>query len=143
MRRIVRGSYIFHHTRYKKYSSSFRHFLSFGCRSRALNLLYYGLLGGRELLQRTYKNLDQRVRLEVRRINTFFCLVPVKFSYSVRCTWAVRESSFNMTREGDEDIEGGLRKFLDTRKGGSEKTRGGSENLYTSKPTGEGWLLKY
>ncbi|KAJ7392788.1 hypothetical protein OS493_010447 [Desmophyllum pertusum] len=32
--------------------------------SRALNLLYYGLLGGRELLQRTYKNLDQRVRLE-------------------------------------------------------------------------------
>ena len=33
----------------------------------------------------------------------------------------VRESSFNMTRwggGGDEDIEGGLRKFLDTRKGG-------------------------
>ena len=43
-----------------------------------------------------------------------------------------------MTRGGDEDIEGGLRKFLDTRKGGSEKIRGGSENLYTSKPTGEG-----
>ena len=39
-----------------------------------------------------------------------------------------RESSFNMTRGGDEDIEGGggLRKFLDIRKGGSE-------NLYTSK----------
>ena len=32
----------------------------------------------------------------------------------------LRESSFNMTR-GDEDIEGGLRKFLDTRRGGSEK----------------------
>ena len=32
----------------------------------------------------------------------------------------VRESSFNMIR-GDEDIEGGLRKFLDTQKGGSEK----------------------
>ena len=29
-----------------------------------------------------------------------------------------------MTMEGDEDIEGGLRKFLDTRKGGSEKIRG-------------------
>ena len=29
-----------------------------------------------------------------------------------------------MTR-GDEDIEGGLRKFLDTRKGGSEKNYGG------------------
>ena len=44
-----------------------------------------------------------------------------------------RESSFNMTRGGDEDIEGGggLRKFLDIRKGGSE-------NLYTSKPTGGG-----
>ena len=44
-----------------------------------------------------------------------------------------------------EDIKGGeLRKFLDTRKGGTEKNvglgRGGgggraSENLYTSKPT--------
>ena len=34
---------------------------------------------------------------------------------------------------GDEDIEGGLGKFLDTRKGGSE-------NLYTSKPTGGGHL---
>ena len=31
---------------------------------------------------------------------------------------------------GDEDIEGGLRKFLGTRKGGSEKIRGGgSKNL--------------
>ena len=43
-----------------------------------------------------------------------------------------------MTRGKDEDIEGGLQKFLDTRKGGSEKIRGGSENLYTSKPTGVG-----
>ena len=45
----------------------------------------------------------------------------------------LRESSFNMTR-GDEDTDrgGGLREFLDTRKGGSEKIRGGSsENLYT------------
>ena len=32
-----------------------------------------------------------------------------------------RESSFNMTRGGDEDIERGLRKFLDIRRGGSEK----------------------
>ena len=31
-----------------------------------------------------------------------------------------------MTRGGgDEDIDGGLRKFLDTQKGGSEKIRGG------------------
>ena len=48
-----------------------------------------------------------------------------------------------MTR-GDEDIEGGLRKSLDTRKGGPEKIvglglgGGGSENLYTSKQTGGG-----
>ena len=49
--------------------------------------------------------------------------------------FAVRESSFNMTRGGG----GGLRKFLDTRKGGSEKLLGGgSENLYSSKPTGRG-----
>ena len=34
---------------------------------------------------------------------------------------------------------GGLRKFLDTRKGGSEKIRGrGSENLYTLNPKGSG-----
>ena len=59
--------------------------------------------------------------------------------------FVLRESSFNMTRwgggggGGDEDIEVGLRKFLDTRKGASEKIRWGSENLYTSKPTGGGW----
>ena len=47
---------------------------------------------------------------------------------------AIRESSFNMTR-GDEDIEGGLRKFLDARKGGSE-------NLYTLNPKGGGGSLK-
>ena len=34
----------------------------------------------------------------------------------------VRESSFNMTRAGGMKIlRGGLRKFLDTRRGGSEK----------------------
>ena len=35
----------------------------------------------------------------------------------------IGESSFNMTRGGGggEDIEGGLQKFLDTRRGGSEK----------------------
>ena len=32
-----------------------------------------------------------------------------------------------MTRGGDEDIDGGLWKFLDTRKGGSEKIRGGAK----------------
>ena len=50
----------------------------------------------------------------------------------------IRESSCNMTRGGHEDIEGGLRKFLGTRKGGSEKIRGGggSENLHTLNPKG-------
>ena len=33
-------------------------------------------------------------------------------------------------------LRGELRKLLDSRKGGSEKIREGSENLYTSKPTG-------
>ena len=41
-------------------------------------------------------------------------------------------------QRGDEDIEGGLRKFLDTRKGGSEKIREAPENLLYSKPTGGG-----
>ena len=56
---------------------------------------------------------------------------------SCECCVLIRESSFNMTR-GGEDIEGGLRKFLDTRKGGSEKIRGGSKNLYTFNPKGGG-----
>ena len=50
-----------------------------------------------------------------------------------------------MTKRRDEDIEGvgGLRKFLGTRKEGSEKIKRGSKNLYTSKPTGGGGgLLK-
>lgn len=34
------------------------------CRSRTKNLMWYGVLGTRELLQRSYKNLEQRVLLE-------------------------------------------------------------------------------
>ena len=49
----------------------------------------------------------------------------VRFSLKPKVT--LRESSFKMTRVGGgggggggvEDIEGGLRKFLDTRRGGS------------------------
>lgn len=34
------------------------------CRSRTKNLMWYGVLGGKELLQKTFKNLEQRVQLE-------------------------------------------------------------------------------
>ncbi|KAG1674774.1 Diacylglycerol kinase eta [Nymphon striatum] len=34
------------------------------CRSRTKNLMWYGVLGGKELLQRSFKNLEQRVQLE-------------------------------------------------------------------------------
>ncbi|KAJ8282553.1 hypothetical protein COCON_G00050720 [Conger conger] len=34
------------------------------CRSRTKNLMWYGVLGTKELLQRTYKNLEQKVQLE-------------------------------------------------------------------------------
>ncbi|KAK3907640.1 Diacylglycerol kinase eta, partial [Frankliniella fusca] len=34
------------------------------CRSRAKNYIWYGVLGSKEWLQKTYKNLDQRVQLE-------------------------------------------------------------------------------
>lgn len=91
VRRTVRRSYIFHLARCRKLClPSFRHFLSFGCRVRALNLLYYGLLGGRELLQRTYKNLDQRVRLEVRRINGFLfgtCYISGFYQMYLHCRY--------------------------------------------------------
>ena len=52
--------------------------------------------------------------------------------------------SFNMARERMKILRaGGLRKFLDTRKGGSEKMfrlggGGAPKILYTSKPTGRG-----
>ena len=40
-------------------------------------------------------------------------------------TTVIRESSFNMTRGGgDEDIEGGLRKCLHTRRGALKKLLG-------------------
>ncbi|XP_006884677.1 PREDICTED: diacylglycerol kinase eta [Elephantulus edwardii] len=34
------------------------------CRSRTKNFMWYGVLGTKELLQRSYKNLEQRVQLE-------------------------------------------------------------------------------
>ncbi|XP_041350490.1 diacylglycerol kinase delta-like isoform X2 [Gigantopelta aegis] len=34
------------------------------CRSRTKNLMWYGVLGGKEMLHQTFKNLDQRVLLE-------------------------------------------------------------------------------
>ncbi|KFQ85620.1 Diacylglycerol kinase delta, partial [Phoenicopterus ruber ruber] len=34
------------------------------CSSRTKNMMWYGVLGTKELLQRTYKNLEQRVKLE-------------------------------------------------------------------------------
>lgn len=39
-------------------------------RSRTKNMMWYGVLGTKELLHRTYKNLEQRVLLEVRRLDT-------------------------------------------------------------------------
>ncbi|MEE6526749.1 hypothetical protein FKM82_027565, partial [Ascaphus truei] len=33
-------------------------------RSRTKNMMWYGVLGTKELLQRTYKNLEQKVQLE-------------------------------------------------------------------------------
>lgn len=34
--------------------------------SRTKNMMWYGVLGTKELVQKTYKNLEQRVQLEVR-----------------------------------------------------------------------------
>ena len=59
-------------------------------------------------------------------------------TYDIVDLCLVRESSFNMTRGVDEDIDGGLWKILDTWKGTSEKIKGDSENWYTSKPTAGG-----
>lgn len=37
------------------------------CSSRLKNKMWYGLLGSKELLQRSYRNLEERVHLEVSR----------------------------------------------------------------------------
>lgn len=51
-----------------KESLTVKHALcSFLCRSRTKNMMWYGVLGTKELLQRTYKNLEQKVQLEVRQ----------------------------------------------------------------------------
>ncbi|KAL3282890.1 hypothetical protein HHI36_006048 [Cryptolaemus montrouzieri] len=34
------------------------------CRSRAKNYMWYGVLGSKQLLQKTYKNLEQRIQIE-------------------------------------------------------------------------------
>ncbi len=34
------------------------------CRSRTKNKMWYGVIGSKELLQRTYRNLEQRIKLE-------------------------------------------------------------------------------
>lgn len=38
-------------------------------------MMWYGVLGTKELLHRTYKNLEQRVLLEVRQTNKVVLLV--------------------------------------------------------------------
>lgn len=37
------------------------------CSSRTKNMMWYGVLGTKELVQKTYKNLEQRVQLEVKQ----------------------------------------------------------------------------
>lgn len=44
---------------------TFSHFVC-PLRSRTKNMMWYGVLGTKELLHRTYKNLEQKVLLEVR-----------------------------------------------------------------------------
>jgi len=34
------------------------------CQSRSRNRMFYGMLGGREIVAKTFKNLEQRVKLE-------------------------------------------------------------------------------
>lgn len=41
------------------------------CSSRTKNMMWYGVLGTKELVQKTYKNLEQRVQLEVKSRRTW------------------------------------------------------------------------
>ncbi len=59
-------------------------------RSRTKNMMWYGVLGTKELLHRTYKNLEQRVLLEVRyrtnwsRLLVLLVLLPTSCYFSSR-----------------------------------------------------------
>ena len=53
----------------------------------------------------------------------------------------LRESSYNMTRGGDEDIEGGGSEYFGVpERGALKKLGGGTENLYTLNPKGGGLI---
>ena len=86
---------------------------------------------------------------DTKESNNIYYYVPISLSkgnrkslqegYRICEKLLLRESSFNMTRgREDEDTEGGLPNFLDTQKGAPEEIRGGSKNLYISKPSGGG-----
>lgn len=69
------------------------------CSSRTKNMMWYGVLGTKELVQKTYKNLEQRVQLEVRStceserayvgkqnaISCVFSPTPSPVSLSLQC----------------------------------------------------------
>ncbi|NXD96509.1 DGKD kinase, partial [Chaetorhynchus papuensis] len=61
------------------------------CSSRTKNMMWYGVLGTKELLQRTYKNLEQRVQLEVQgwenrdRVGGAALQQPPRLSHLLQC----------------------------------------------------------
>uniref|UniRef100_A0A1I7XSW1 Diacylglycerol kinase n=1 Tax=Heterorhabditis bacteriophora TaxID=37862 RepID=A0A1I7XSW1_HETBA len=54
----------FHNKREESDKASLSLLLFFITRSRSKLFMWYGMLGGKELMHRTYRNLDQRIRLE-------------------------------------------------------------------------------
>lgn len=53
------------------------------CSSRTKNMMWYGVLGTKELVQKTYKNLEQRVQLEVRHTREWNLFQKAKFCWLV------------------------------------------------------------
>lgn len=62
--------------------------LLFDGRSRTKNMMWYGVLGTKELLQRTYKNLEQKVLLEVSAIRHCLPVYTLLFPFSISCSLA-------------------------------------------------------
>ena len=90
--------------------------------------------------------------MQLRIQEVLFSFVVVLFGFSRSLESIVSEHDHHneykgkfiqYDKGGDEDFEGGLRKFLDTRKGGSEKIRGGGLRKFVYfKTNRKGGLLK-
>lgn len=70
------------------------------CSSRTKNMMWYGVLGTKELVQKTYKNLEQRVQLEVKHIQQKRATLGNKMLPAVLAPFLTSPSSISLQCDG-------------------------------------------